>query len=76
MRDFSDSTGREESGVAGPPEVTVDVDGAPDDKNGCCGGPSVEVEVLGLFIEERDGGGGKLCGTACCKAEVEALRGP
>lgn len=61
MRARKDDNGREDPGVTGLPEVTVDAEGEMPDKT-CCGEwVRVDTEGLVFFIEERAGGGGRLC---------------
>lgn len=67
IRRLNDRTDQE-SGVSGPAEVIVDMEGdALNNGEGCCRGVSVEVETLVFFIDERVGGGGRLCCfRSCC----------
>lgn len=72
MRARKDDNERDGPCVRGLPEVTMEVDGeTPEDKNGCCDWVRVEDERLVFFIEEREGGGGRLWRVRYWEEEVE-----
>lgn len=61
IRTRNDDNGRGDPCVRGPAEVATGVgEETPEDKNCCCGWVRVETEGHLFFIEERDGGGGRL----------------
>lgn len=72
IRTRKDDNGRDDPGETGPPEGITDVEGeTPADKNCCCGWVRVETEGFVFFIEERDGGGGRLWRVRYWEEEVE-----
>lgn len=72
IRTRKDDNGRDDPGATGVPGVTMDVEGEmPEDKRCCCGWVRVDIEGLVFFIEEREGGGGRLWRVRYWEEEVE-----
>lgn len=66
IRCFRDRTDRVPSGVAGPAEVIVDVEGDGRINAVELGGGRFKVVLVLVFLrEEREGGGGRLCVGRC-----------